>query len=133
VARYHGKNAQFYLQGSGGVAVPSVGFAEFSIDMSTDRSDATGFENSNVVETQGLPKFSGAFSGWWDDTFDVPFEAQEASAPRSFYAYPSILAGIVGNYWYGTCWVDTSLAVSVKDTIKLSGTWSAATNITRKT
>lgn len=131
MARYHGKNSQFYLQGSGAVAIPSVGLAEFSVDMSTERTDATGFDNTNIVEVQGLPNFKGTFSGYWDDTFDTPFEAAEASSARYFYAYPSTLTP--SNYWYGTCWVDASMQTSVKDTVKISGSFSAASNVTRKT
>ncbi len=131
MSRYHGKNAQFYLQGSGAEAVASVGFTEFTLDMSTDRTDATGFENTNIVVVQGLPKFSGTFSGYWDSSFDTPFEAAEATSARKFYAYPSVLSP--GDYWYGTCWIDTAVQVSNTDTVKITGRFDAASNITRKT
>lgn len=124
MARYHGRQGILYLQGSGAVAVPVAALSEWSLDLKRDRVDVTAMGDTNKVAAQGLPAYSGSFSGFWDETEDTLFQATEATSGRAMYIYPSRDA--ITKYFYGTAWVDAGFTGAVGDAVKLSGTFEAA-------
>jgi hypothetical protein len=129
MSRYHGRAGKLYLEGSGGLAIPMVALSEWSIDESKARVDATSFDDSNIVEYAGLPMLSGKFNGYWDDTYDSLFLATEANVSKKMYIYPS--TGVATRYWQGLAWVDYSITGSVKDMVKIAGSFSAGGSWTR--
>jgi hypothetical protein len=124
MARYHGKSGYCYIQGSGAAAIPVAALTEWSLEMKRDRVDVTAFGDTNKVMVQGLPAFSGSFSGFWDEADDTLYQASEATSGRAMYIYPSRDA--VTKYFYGTAWVDVSASGSMGDAVKIEGTFEAA-------
>jgi hypothetical protein len=124
MARYHGRQGYLYVQGSGATAVPVASLTEWSLDLKRDRVDVTALGDTNKVAVQGLPAYTGSFSGFWDDADDTLFQASEATSGRSMYIYPSRDAA--SHYFYGSGWIDASVTGSVSDAVKISGTFEAA-------
>jgi hypothetical protein len=130
LARYHGRQGHMYLQGSGSDAIPMVALTGWSIDLSRDRVDVTCFGDTQITEVQGLPKYTGKFDGFWDDTEDTLWGATDATSGRKMYLYMSRDA--TSKYFYGTAWVDATMDIAAGDAVKISGTFSAASNWARK-
>lgn len=130
MARYHGRQGHVYLQGSGADAIPSVALTSWSLDLSRDKVDVTCFGDSNIQDVLGLPAYEGKFEGFWDDTDDTLWQANEATSGRKMYLYMSRDA--TTKYFYGTAWVDGSVETSVKDAVKISASFAAAGAWARK-
>ena len=129
MANYHGRRGRIYL-GTGGVATPMVDMAEWTLDWTTDMVDTTALDDTNKTNVKGLPSVGGTFSGFWDDTYDNLWKAADSNTAVNMYLYPSLDAVTI--YWYGTAWVDWSLAGGVADAVKVSGNFSAANSWARK-
>ncbi len=124
MARYHGKRGRLYASTSGtGDAAAVASLNAWTLDMSTDEVDTTCFEDGNQTSVLGFPAYKGTFSGFWDDTEDTLFSAQESADGTKLYLYMSLDA--VSKYFYGPAWVTASLDTGVKDAVKVSGTFSA--------
>jgi len=123
MARYHGKAGRVYMSGSAGEAVVMVAMAEWSLDMSKDRVDATALEDGNIVEFPGFAKIGGKVSGFWDNTYDTLWLAVDSSTASKMYVYPSKDAPT--KYWEGLAWIDASISGSVKDMVKVDVNFSA--------
>jgi hypothetical protein len=111
-------------------ASPVASLNAWTLDMSTDEVDTTCFEDGNQTSVLGFPAYKGTFSGFWDDTEDTLFSAQESSTGCYIYLYMSLDA--VSKYFYGPAWVSASLDTGVKDAVKVSGTFSAKGSWGRK-
>jgi len=127
MARYHGRGGVVYL-GTAGGAVPSTvaTLSSWTIDMSADKADVTGFQDTNKIYVQGLPDMVGTVSGFWDDTDDNLYDASRATGPVSMYLYPTSQAA--AKMWSGTAWIDMSIECPVDGPITMSGNWAAASS-----
>ena len=127
MARYHGNGGVVYL-GTAGGAVPSTvaTLKSWTINMTTDKADVSGFSDTNKRYVQGLPDMTGTLSGWFDDTDDNMYDASRSTAPVSMYLYPTRLA--VGKYFSGTAWLDYGIECPVDGPVTISGDWAAAGN-----
>lgn len=125
MARYNGRRGLVYLATTSAAAGTAVGrLNAWTLDMSRNFSDATGFEDANQQYTGGKPNFQGTFSGIWDDTDDHMYDAMVADGPKNMYLYPSAL--VLTKYFYAPVEVDFSMDVSVADTITFSANFAAA-------
>jgi len=130
MARYHGKKGLLYMAADGAAAaVAVVNAAAWSLDGTSDTADVTCFGDTHKVYVLGLRDCKGAFSGFWDETADVPFDAMESEDAVNMYLYPS--SDAITKYWYGSGYVDCSVDVPVDGPAAISGNWVAASTWTR--
>lgn len=112
----------------GGTAIPVASLDTWQIDMTTQLVDVTSFGDTNIQYVQGLPDAKGKLTGFWDDTDTTLMTARTSTAAVPVYLYPSTDAA--SKYAYGVAWVNATVDASVKDAVKISGTWNAGGNWT---
>ena len=89
MARYAGRKGMVYLAPNGSDAAVIVGqLSSWSMNRSTDKLDATVFQDTNKVYVQGLPDLRGNFEGIWDDTQTTVFTAAASTSAVRMYLYP---------------------------------------------
>lgn len=132
MARIHGRRGRLYvgLADDSADAEPVSFLNSWDISSSTDRVDVTAFGDSNKVYVAGLPDASGSFSGFYDTDTDQLYTASQDGLARKFYLYPDTTDG---DYWSGTGFFDFSSSGSVDGAVTVSGTWSAASPVTKTT
>lgn len=128
MAKYHGQGGVVYLSTTGsGAATVTVGLSSWSLDMPTDRSEVTSFEDLNKTYVQGKRDISGAMSGFWTDTNDELFDGAESIDGVKLYLYPSKDA--TSRYFYGPAWLDASIEcpsdgpVTISSSFQANGSW----------
>lgn len=132
MARYSGRGGVVYLGTAGGAGPTVVAtLSTWTLDMSTDKQEVTGFGDTNKIYVQGLPDMVGTISGFWDDTDDDLYTASRSTGPVSMYLYPSKLTA--AEWFEGTAWIDMSLECPVDGPITMSGDWAAAGAWTKQT
>ena len=87
-----------------------------------------GFGDSNKTYVSGLPDVSGSFAGFYDSASAQLYTAAVDGVARKFYLYPSTADAI---YWFGTATFDMSVETGVADAVKISGTFKAASAVTK--
>lgn len=127
MARYHGKKGVLYMSATGsGTAVLVGNLTEWSINMSTDKVDVTAFGDTNKTYVQGLKDVKGSFKGWFDDSASKAlFDAADSADGVKMYIYPS--SDAAGRYFYGSAYIDCSIAGAVAAGVSVSGSFAAAT------
>jgi hypothetical protein len=131
VARIHGRNGALYVAlTSGGSAEPLAFTKSWSIDFATDRQDVTAFQDGTKVYVAGLPDASGSFSGFYDDATGQTFQSAVDGLARKFYLYPT--TSTATTYFWGTAFFDFSVTTDVAGAAEVSGTFSAASSITKQ-
>jgi len=130
MSRIHGRDGRLYASvTSGGTAEPIAFLKDYSIDFTVDREEVTAFEDSNKTYLAGLPDASGNYSGYYDtDTAQMYTAAVDGDA-RAFYLYPD--TNDTGEYFFGTATFDFGVTGSVSSAVEVSGSWSAATLVTK--
>lgn len=124
MARYAGRKGMVYLAVDGSSAAVLVAqLSSWSMNRSTDKLDATVFQDTNKVYVQGLPDLRGNFDGIWSDADTTVFQAAGSSAAVRMYLYPS--SDAPSKYAYGLAWLDASIDCSVTDTVKINGEYVA--------
>lgn len=128
MARYSGRTGVVYIGPSTGTAATAViGLSKWSIDQSTEKQECTAFGDTTRVYTQGLPDAKGQVSGFWDNaSSDTLFTGAASTGGVYCYLYPSSL--VPTKYWYGTAYFDATLETDVKDAIKVTGNFVAASS-----
>jgi len=130
VARIHGRAGRLYAGiASGGVAEPVTFLSSWSADFSTDDVDVTAFGDTNKTYVSGLPDVKGSFSGFYDSDSAQLFTAAVDGVARKFYLYPSTSSA--GTYFFGTASFDFSVETGVGDAAKVSGSFVAASAVTK--
>lgn len=130
MARNHGRNGRVYIDVvGGGSAAPLPFVAKWTADFKTDFVEVTALGDANKVRVAGLPDSQGTFSGFLDDATAQTYTAAVDGLARKFYLYPSILS--TGTYWFGTVLADMSASGGVAEANAFSGTWVAASAISK--
>jgi len=131
MARYHGKSGVVYLSTSGsGVATATTSLSGWTLDLSTDKVEVTSFGDLNKTYVQGLKDIKGTFQGFLDDAGLSLFTGADSADGVNMYLYPSSASPSV--YWYGTAWLDASIAVPVGGANTLTGNFVAKASWGRK-
>ena len=119
MATLHGKNSRLYMNGGTGDAEPVAEAMEWSIDVDFDTDPDPALGDDWETRLKGLMRFSGSFSGNFDDAQDTLFDAAISETPASFYLYPAQkgAASSVARYYYGTIWPKVSLSGGVSSKI----------------
>lgn len=114
---------------SGGTAEEIAFISAATLGASSDRLEVTAFGDANKVYVAGLPDATGTFSGFYDNATAQTFQAALDGVARKMYLYPDRTNS--GQYWFGTVFVDFNLDMSVGGAAAISGTWSAASNVSK--
>ena len=125
-----GRKGRLYADsssGANGAAVPIANLNAWDISQATDRTEVTAFGNTTKQFVSGLRDASGSFSGFWDT--DGGLYNMTDGTPRKFYLYET--SDITGSYWWGTATFDISTTGTVGGAVEVSGSWAAATDISR--
>ena len=129
--RRHGRDGRVYVAlTSGGTAEPIAFLSSWSINFTTDKVDVTAFGDSNKTYVAGLPDAQGDFSGFWDSDQNDLYEAAQDGVARKFYLYPSRRLDD-SDYYFGEAFFDFSVSGGVSDAVTVSGSWSAASAVTK--
>lgn len=124
MAKYHGQRGRIYLSTTGtGAAVAATALSSWSLNMTTEKVPVTSFEDTNLTYVPGKKDIQGAFSGFWDQSYDSLWTAADSTDGVKLYLYPSLDA--VTKYWYGPAWLDASIECGVDGAITVSGTFMA--------
>ena len=129
MARLHGRSGRLYAGiASAGTAEPITFLNSWSFDASTDDVDVTAFGDTNKTYVSGLPDFKGSFAGFYDSSSAQLWTAAVDGVARKFYLYPSTADAI---YWFGSATFDMSVETGVADAVKVSGSFTAASEVTK--
>lgn len=130
MARIAGRNGRLYVAvTSGGQAEPVAFLNQWSITFTTPRTDVTSFGDANTVAVTGLPDVQGAFAGYYDDATSQVYSSAVDGIARRFYAYPSTSNN--GQYFFGTALFDFNVDVSVAGAATITGSFAAASTVTK--
>lgn len=132
MARIHGQRGRLYVDITGsGSASPVTYLNSWSMDAATDKAEVTAFEDANKTYVSGKEDASGSFAGFYDNATAQLYTAATDGAARKFYLYPDATVGTTGPYWFGTGIFDFSITGDVGDAVKISGNWSAASDVSK--
>lgn len=119
----HGKGSVLYMSGASGEAAVKIAEAvEWSIDLDHDEDPDPALGDEWETRLKGHKRFSGAFSGNFDDAQDTLWDAFNSAASSKFYLYPEAAAPT--RYYYGNIWPKPSMAGSQTSKETFSATFS---------
>lgn len=133
MGRIHGRRGRVYMGiADDTVAAEPIAFLNsWSLNFATEKAEVTAFGDNNKVYVAGLPDASGEFSGFYDDATEQTYTAAVDGLPRKFYLYPS--NSDTAEYFFGTILPDMSVNGSVSDSVQISASWNAASQISKVT
>lgn len=130
MARIHGRKGRLYAAlASGGTAEPIAYLNSWSIDSSADRVDVTAFGDNNKTYVAGMADASGSIGGFYDTASAQLYTAATDGIARKFYLYPTLDSE--GQYFFGTAFFDFSISGGTDSAVTVSGSWAAASDITK--
>ena len=130
MARIAGRFGRLYMGiASGGTAEPVAYISKISFDAASDKFEVTALGDTNKAYVAGLPDFKGTFAGFYDDATAQTYTAAVDGVARKFYIYPNTTTNT--QYWMGTAFFDFSVAIDVQGTADISGSFAAATAVTK--
>lgn len=131
MARIAGRNGRLYLAiASNGTAEPVAAIKSFEVNGTSERFDATAMGDGSKVYVAGLPDASGSFSGIFDYSVNPTYLASQDGVARKFYFYWDTIQDPTG-YFFGTAFFDMATKFDVAGLDEVSGTWSAATSLSK--
>jgi hypothetical protein len=110
-----------------GEAVHVASLDEWTLDMRTDKTDVSSFQDTNKQYVQGLADVQGTFAGNWDDAVKTPWIGRKSTTAPKFYLYPN-KTSVPTKYAYGTAWLDMSIRVQATGKATVSASFAAAGN-----
>jgi hypothetical protein len=127
----HGRSGRLYvgIASDSASASPVANLKMWALSFKTDRVDVTCFGDTNKVKVAGLPDASGTFGGFYDTASAQLYTASSDGLARRFYLYPTTAS--TGTYWFGTAFFDFDLDGAVDGAVQVSGSFDAATSITK--
>jgi hypothetical protein len=120
VARHSGRFGKIAISGTEIASIKS-----FKLSLKRKKTDVTCMGDDNEVQVQGLPAVSGSYTGFWDDSDLVPFQAQASTT----YVDMILYLDYTNNpeyYAYGPAWIDLDLDTAVDKGVEISGDFAAA-------
>ena len=107
----HGKGSMLYMGDGTNPPILITEVAEWSIDLDFDTEPDPAIGDTWETRLKGLQRFSGAFSGNFDDAQDTLWDAAVATTSAKFYLYPD--SATTTRYYYGNIWPKVSVDGSV--------------------
>lgn len=102
MATLHGKGSVLYMSDGTAAAVQVTEAAEWSLDLDFDTEPDPALGDTWETNLKGLQRWSGAFSGNFDDAQDTLWDAATATTAAKFYLYPA--SATTTRYYYGNIW-----------------------------
>ena len=132
MARIHAQGGRLYVGIANSTAAPEpVAFLNsFDITAATDKAEVTAYEDGNKIYVNGKEDFSGSYAGFYDTETEQTYTSASDGQARRFYFYPAATNN--AQYWYGDAIFDFSASFPVSGPAAISGSWSAASDITKK-
>lgn len=130
MARIHGRRGRVYvgLANDTSTAEPVAFLNAWTAEFTVDKVDVTSFGDLNKTYVSGLPDASGTFAGFYDTATQQLYTASLDGLSRKFYLYPDVTDG---DYFFGAGFFDFSVSTGVSDAVSVSGSWSAASTVTK--
>lgn len=128
--KYHGKGSEFWLaSGASGTPSKIISLSAYTADLSTDKVDSTEFGAANETQEIGYPKANGTFEGFYNDDAgqDELWTARSSPDGAQMILYPH--RATPANIISGNVWVDITIETSVRDMVKVRGSWTARGDI----
>jgi hypothetical protein len=127
----HGRKGRLYvgLSSDTAAAEPVANLTKWSIDFSVPTIDATVFGDTNEVAVAGLPKAAGTYAGYYDTASSQLYTSATDGLARRFYLYPT--NATTTTYWFGTGLFDFSAQGAVDGGVDISGSFTAASSVTK--
>jgi hypothetical protein len=122
----HGKSAIIYVGSSSGSAASPVGQQiSWSIDFDQAIVDCSPLGNDWKQFVKGMQGWSGTFAGNFDQGSKQLWNASiDTTGFQNFYLYP-VGSANMGEYYYGTCWVQLGKIAEGSTTSKANTSWKA--------
>ena len=118
-----GRLGQILYDPAGITPVALVSLNSWKLDIKTDKEDVSCFGDTNKVYVPGLRDMTGSFSGFWNSTNVVLFDAAEATTPGLLKLVPNSSEPTF--FWSGLAYMDASIDCSLQAP-KVTGTFMAA-------
>jgi hypothetical protein len=96
----HGKDSVVYMGVTTAVRITEA--AEWSIDVDFDTDPDPALCDAWESSLKGLMRWSGSFSGNFDDAQETLWDSTLSASPSKFYLYPA--KGATTKYYYGSVW-----------------------------
>jgi hypothetical protein len=130
MGRIAGRNGRLYAGiASNGTAEPIAYLNKWSVKFATDKIDVTSFGDTTKTYVSGLADAQGDFAGFYDTSTAQLYTAATDGVARKFYLYPD--TGTTSQYWFGTAIFDFNIDGSVDGPVAVSGSWAAASAVTK--
>lgn len=135
MARIAARNARLYvaITQSNTSPEPIAFLNKLAMSQTVDKFDVTSFGDSNKTYVSGLPDASGTFAGFYDTVSPGLYTASLDGVARNFYLYPDITAISTAGFFKGQALFDFSVDLDVGGAAAISGSWSAASAVTKST
>ncbi len=137
MGRIAGRNGRLYvaLTQSNTNAEPVAFLSKYTINFSSDKFDVTAFGDTTKTYVAGFADCQGTYSGFYDDSTDQLFGAATDGVARRFYLYTdtSTAAASTTDYFWGTGIFDFSIDGDVGGPVAISGSFAAASAVSRHT
>lgn len=119
----HGKGGVLAVSPTiGGTVVPVALITEWSFDRSSDYVETTSLGDANKTWVKGLDNAQGTFTGQWDSTDDVLFEAAESVEGCDIEIWPNVDSDAC---FRGPGYLDVSIKGGVSSAVTIDGKFSA--------
>lgn len=122
-----GRYGQVMYDPAGITPVALISLNQWKLSQKTDYSKVTAFGDTNHVYVPGLKDGSGSFSGFWNSTNVVIFDAIDAATPGLLKLVPNSTESTF--FWSMLAYIDADIEVDL-DVPKISGSFMAAGPIT---
>jgi hypothetical protein len=131
MAAIHGRKGRLYagVASDTATAEPIANLTNWTLDAATDKADVTAFGANNKSYVSGIPDAQGTFTGFYDTASAQLYTAATDGLARKMYLYPTNASE--GTYWFGTALFDFSINTAVDGAVAISGSWAAATAVSK--
>jgi hypothetical protein len=120
----HGKDGIICLSLTDASSLAAVALiTDWTLDMATDTVETTALGDSNKTYVQGLKDLKGTFTGQWDSTDDLLFEAADSPTPVIIAIYPTKNNAA---HWQGPGFINVSLKGGATAAVTIDGSFTAA-------
>lgn len=130
MARLSGKGGILYASVTSGGSASAIAFINsWDMTFTTEKQDVTAFGDANKQYVSGLPDAQGSYAGFYDSSTAQLYTAATDGVARPFYFYPT--TATTTQYFYGNAIFDFSIKQAQNGGIAISGSWAAASAITK--
>ena len=122
-----GRYGKVMYDPAGITPVDLIALNQWTLSQKTDYAEVTCFGDTNKIYVPGLPDASGSFSGFWNSTNVIIFDAITAATPGMLKLVPNTTEATF--FWTLLAYLDADINVGL-DVPKISGTFKAAGAVT---